>query len=84
MEMFEQGIPVTEFKWPSWNDIGPLFVMTCKDHTDLRWSTKHPTHRNLHYLGLRHDVEITRENAHYMGKECPCPWESLIVIGKEK
>lgn len=75
--------PVSEFKWPSCDDIGPAFLLTCRNHPELQWSTKHPTHRNLHYLGLADGVEVTKENAKYMWQECPCEWDDLLVIEKE-
>ena len=84
-------VPVTEFKWPSWDDIGPLFTMTCKNHDFLRWSTKHPMYRNIHYLGpvetyTAEDFKEGRapkEHLQFMWKECDCKWNDMLVIEEE-
>ena len=73
-----------DFQWPAWQDIGPLFTMTCINHQFLRWSSKHPVHRSLHYLGLADGVEITKENVKYAFQECDCSYDDLRVIDKEE
>jgi len=72
--------PINEFQFPSWENIGEHFSLTCKNHPFLRWLTKHPASRNIHYLGLADGVEVTKENASYGWKECPCPFSDLEVI----
>lgn len=72
-------VPVNEFKWPAWQDIGPLYTLTCENHQNLRWSTKHPLHRSLHYLGPE-DEKVPSE---FVWKECPCEYADLRVIVEE-
>lgn len=74
--------PVLEFQWPSYGEIGPLFELTCKNHPTLRWSTKHPVHRSLHYLGVK-DFEFTDEDRKYAFSECECPYSALQVMEDE-
>jgi hypothetical protein len=73
MELNENNTtPVAEFRFgtPS----GVMFELTCKNHLDLRWSTKNPFVRNLHFIGLAKDPhDITT-------RECDCPFEDLVVI----
>jgi hypothetical protein len=74
-------IPVKEFKFPEPGH--EMFTMRCKNHPDLRWSTKNPYQRSLHYLGLARHVEITEENASFGWRECDCKFEDLEVIVEE-
>jgi len=68
-------VPVYEFKFP---EPGPEhFSITCKNHTFLRWITKNPYQRNIHYLGL---ADGTKENGFWMWQECACPFGDLVVI----
>jgi hypothetical protein len=77
-------IPVNEFEWPGSQDIGPMFTLTCRNHDFLRWSTKHPLHRSVHYLGLQnHGEGATKEQLKYAFQECECKWADLLVIEKE-
>lgn len=82
-------VPIREFRFQDYD--GPAVqglpadaTLTCKNHTFLRWSTKNPYQRGLHYLGLAAEVEITKENAHYMWKECTCGFADLQVIVEEE
>jgi hypothetical protein len=64
--------PVTEFSFGTPSNI--MYELTCKNHPKLRWSTKNPYCRNLHYLGAEGDVGFVSED------ECPCPFDDLVVI----
>jgi hypothetical protein len=71
------------FVFPSMENIGKMFDLTCINHQFLRWSTKHPLYRSIHYFGVADGVEITKENAKYVFQECDCPYSDLRVIDKE-
>lgn len=84
-------VPVSEFRFQDYNgsstnnkDVPSHARLTCKNHPDLRWLTKNPYQRGLHYLGLADDIEITKENAKYMWQECDCAFIDLVVIVEEK
>ena len=70
------------FKWPSSDDIGPEFMLTCKNHPQLRWMTKHPTRRSLHYLGIEQGTVITAELSQFQWRECDCAFSDLMVMPK--
>lgn len=64
-----RGVPVNEFDWAG-NGL-EMQYLTCRNHTHLRWLTKHPRMRTLHYIGK---VDGSYE------PECPCPLADLVVI----
>lgn len=54
-----------------WADYGEKIDLTCRNHPDLRWSTK-----NILYIGARtifFDHEMTEP-------ECDCPLSDLVVV----
>lgn len=69
-------VPIHEWDWVR-NNMA-LQYLTCKNHTDLRWLTKHPGLRTLHYVGRRDDATGHSEFV----PECPCPLKDLQVIRK--
>lgn len=86
-----QLVPVCDFTFQDYNgtstngkDVPSHATLTCINHPFLRWSTKNPYQRNIHYLGLAKDVEVTEENAKYMWQECDCTFHDLLVIVEEK
>jgi hypothetical protein len=68
-------------------------TLTCVNHQFLRWSTKNPYQRSIHYLGIDQYVDyiegrveelhIPTEHAKYMWTECECPFAELRVIVEE-
>jgi hypothetical protein len=50
---------------------GQHIALTCKNHPDLRWSTK-----NISYLGARSIFYTSWQTA----PECACPMSDLIVV----
>jgi hypothetical protein len=65
--------PVYEFRFgtPS----GVMFELACKNHPNLRWITKNPWVRSLHYIG----TESADEDL-WSVPECACPMDDLLVI----
>ena len=53
----------------AWADYGQHIALTCKNHPDLRWSTK-----NIDYIGARHIFFLSK------GMECDCPVRDLHVV----
>ncbi len=56
-----------------WARYGEHIPLTCKNHPDLRWSTK-----NILHIGARtifYDHEMTEP-------ECDCPLSDLVVVSK--
>jgi hypothetical protein len=52
---------------------GQHIMLTCKNHPNLRWSTK-----NIDYIGARHIFfDLDRK---CNGYECPCPASDLIPV----
>lgn len=84
-------VPVCEFQFRDYNgtstngkDMPDHAYLTCKNHPDLRWLTKNPYQRTIHYLGLADGVVLTEENAKYAWQECDCTFHDLMVIVKEE
>jgi hypothetical protein len=84
-------VPVSEFKFQNYDSsvdngsTAPASVyLTCTNHQNLRWITKNPYQRSIHYVGLAESVEITKENGKYMWQECDCLFANLVVIVEEK
>ena len=73
LDLSNGPVPITEWDWER-NNMA-LQYLTCKNHTDLRWLTKHPGMRTLHYAGHVDGSWVS---------ECTCPINDLRVIGKEK
>lgn len=85
-----QVVEVKDFEFQDYDgsssqdaDVPSHGIMTCKQHSFLRWSTKNPYQRNVHYLGLASGVEMTKENVKYFVQDCPCPFSELVVIPEE-
>ena len=53
----------------AWAVYGQHIALTCKNHPDLRWSTK-----NIEYIGARHIFFLGK------GMECDCPARDLHVV----
>ena len=53
----------------AWAVYGQHIALTCKNHPDLRWSTK-----NIEYIGARHIFFLGK------GIECDCPARDLHVV----
>jgi hypothetical protein len=64
--------PINEFAFGTPSNI--MFELTCKNHPDLRWSTKNPWLRNLFYLGTYEDTGFPSV------PECDCTMDDLLVI----
>ena len=94
-------VPVDEFEFMDYD--GPVakevlqrpahVTLTCINHQDLRWSTKNPYQRNIHYLGpvqyadflegKAEEIHIPQEMRKYLHEECDCEFDALRVIEEE-
>lgn len=68
-------VPLGEFEWT--DDYSFHRILTCKNHTDARYSTKNPFVRSLFVQKLP-DGEIERTAT----GECTCPVTDLVVIAE--
>jgi len=68
-------------------------TLTCINHQFLRWSTKNPYQRTIHYLGpvqyadflegKTKELSIPQEMRKYLHEECNCEFDDLRVIVDE-
>jgi hypothetical protein len=95
-------VPVCDFTFMNYD--GPMregeekapahATLTCINHQDLRWSTKDPYQRSIHYLGpvqyvdflegKTEEIHIPEEMRAYLYEECKCTFHDLRVIVEEK
>lgn len=66
-------IPIKDFDFPSEQNVGELFQLTCKNHPTARYSTKNPYCRGLHFLEGPKEHPFT---------ECACSFNDLVVVPK--
>ncbi len=65
-------IPVHEYRFRDYNGFTPddtrpaMAYLTCKNHPEMRFLTKNPFQRTLHFLGPY--------------PECDCKFEDLLVV----
>lgn len=92
--------PLNEFKFQDYNNptvaegAPEHATLTCVNHQNLRWMTKNPYQRNIHYLGAKSildyvsgktdKIEFTDEDKEFMWAECECPFSDLRVIEEDK
>jgi hypothetical protein len=84
-------VPVCDFTFMDYD--GPMregeekaparVTLTCINHQFLRWSTKNPYQRGIHYLGPVEGTEVTPTTAGYRYQECGCSFHDLRVIVDE-
>lgn len=57
-----------------------MYELTCVNHPQGKWLTKHPLERHLHWIGW-FDENGNRVEVEDFGfyKECPCPYSDLRV-----
>jgi hypothetical protein len=92
--------PVNEFAFRDYNgttgktDAPESVYLTCKNHQFLRWSSKNPHQRSMHYLGPKEYLdfvegktehfEIADECRQFLTRECECSFSELMVIEEEE
>jgi hypothetical protein len=76
-----------DFRFP---EPGPeMFTLTCVNHPNGKWLTKHPALRSIHWIGWLNeagDVEYSAASdvTHGLGiRECSCPFGDLRVVENE-
>ncbi len=71
-------IPIGEY---SWGDDYSMKTLTCINHQDARYTTKHPFSRTLHLLEI--PLNLSSEERNPESGECLCPFKDLAVIEDE-
>lgn len=68
-----------EFRFP---EPGRLFTMTCVNHPEGKWLTKHPALRSIHWVGWDLSGGGGRHDLHPLFgiRECPCSFGDLRVV----
>lgn len=65
----------------SFPEPGPtMFVITCVDHPDAYYLSKHPAQRGLHFIGWNRRDGNKFSCPEFGSSECPCPYSSLRVV----
>lgn len=90
----QEATPINEFEFMNYDGPAKAYpegmmppahaTLTCVNHQDLRWTTKNPYQRSVHYIGLADGIEITAANARYTWQDCECDFRDLVVILEKK
>ncbi len=76
----ENPVPIREYAFTS--DYSYHTILSCKNHPDLRWSSKDPYARSIFYRGHKDDTSPGLLRPYE--PECDCPMSDMTVVGDPK